>query len=689
MNETRTSNLGTFGIAVAPEQKKYWIEIQLIDEQKKPVANMPYMADNHPSLGDEKPASFTGVSDSNGIIRIEDLTLRTLFLKIEAQPLADEMEKRPLGPGPRRSAYERKMSPIGVDEETGCIVYYTVIGDLCNRAPKMECWDEQYKKFNKTEWVKYKNKKIGDDKSKIIPQYPEFHFPDPLFPGLGIDIIHFNQKIFIEICPFRSWKLLLHNTKDYSIVNAYNQGLMANLTYEDSNYFFKFFDSFRDLTSVPSWVNGYQTYHALVIDVPFREGYKGAVFLDTAEFLKDQPELDSKVIIKEEVEGKLQIRLLDSADTQLFYFYSDEQVVVAWRGSQELDDWLSDFTFRPILTSSLIENSKIPQQMVPEGFVHKGFWDAFRLAKDVFDTEFELLFSTINKLPSVKKSLYICGHSLGGALSLIHATDLKKSNPVLYTYGMPRVFTLSAIKYLEGITHYRHVNDADLVTFVPPEAQMDNNLYDLFGTFVGFLTSVTQLINSKVNRGEKDECYLHHGDIVIFFKAEQHYTRLEPTLDIDGGVHRKALVMNAIFSMAKFYLVPALNSEAYSQAEELQKKNTALFPPNANPQQDSMINPMHHLMGDRYLPFLSNQLIELIDPAKPMERKRYRQKFINKINPYSGPGKACEDERQRNLLFNAMQEKLSVTLEISKKAEGGSDALERFRSLQTDESDEL
>ncbi|HBM9256255.1 TPA: hypothetical protein L0X66_000548 [Citrobacter freundii] len=71
MSETKTSNSGEFGTATAPEQKKNWIEIQLIDEQRKPVANMPYMADNDPTYKGEKPASYNGVSDANGVIRIE------------------------------------------------------------------------------------------------------------------------------------------------------------------------------------------------------------------------------------------------------------------------------------------------------------------------------------------------------------------------------------------------------------------------------------------------------------------------------------------------------------------------------------------------------------------------------------------------------------------------------------------
>ncbi|MXD03721.1 lipase family protein, partial [Escherichia coli] len=75
------------------------------------------------------------------------------------------------------------------------------------------------------------------------------------------------------------------------------------------------------------------------------------------------------------------------------------------------------------------------------------------------------------------------GHSLGGALALIHAAVLRDYQPIIYTYGMPRVFTASAINKIKNISHYRHVNDSDSVTSIPPELELDNKLYDLWGPY--------------------------------------------------------------------------------------------------------------------------------------------------------------------------------------------------------------
>ena len=58
---------------------------------------------------------------------------------------------------------------------------------------------------------------------------------------------------------------------------------------------------------------------------------------------------------------------------------------------------------------------------------------------------------------------------------------MKAFNPLLYTYGMPRTFSQLAVYLLRDITHYRHANDNDTVTQVPPEVDMDSELYEKLG----------------------------------------------------------------------------------------------------------------------------------------------------------------------------------------------------------------
>ena len=72
------------------------------------------------------------------------------------------------------------------------------------------------------------------------------------------------------------------------------------------------------------------------------------------------------------------------------------------------------------------------------------------------------------------RNIYICGHSLGGAMATICASRLinehKKGNVEgLYTYGSPKVGGKKYVwnLHVQDLEHYRHVNNNDMVTKVP------------------------------------------------------------------------------------------------------------------------------------------------------------------------------------------------------------------------------
>ena len=71
-NSLVTSVTHTKAKATAGRQKPYWVEIQLVDEQGDPVANMPWVAESsHPVSGPVDNFTYTGQSDSDGLIRID------------------------------------------------------------------------------------------------------------------------------------------------------------------------------------------------------------------------------------------------------------------------------------------------------------------------------------------------------------------------------------------------------------------------------------------------------------------------------------------------------------------------------------------------------------------------------------------------------------------------------------------
>ncbi|EOT9541546.1 lipase family protein [Escherichia coli] len=635
MSESKTSAVGTFSKAHAPAQKKCWIEIQLVDENDNAVANMPWRGENE-ATRDKVIEPYSGVTDLDGILRIDDLLHPDLTLFVEAQPLVDEMEHRPLSIE-RTCSYSMKNSPVTVDKRTNNICYYVVVGQLCDKAPSIPGWNSK--------------------------ELPAFHFPNRDFSGLTISNAYFNSRVIVKVCPFRAWNLLLHHAKDYSIVNAFNLGLLAEFVYSDKEKILSFFnEQCQDLSKVPSML-----YETISVDVPFRERYVNPVFLDTTE-------------------GDF-----GEGGTQLFFVSNLTKLLVGWRGTEpdKLADLITDGAFRPVPCPDI----------VPSGHCHKGFLDAFNLVGKKFRDQLKQIQSL-----SSGRELFIAGHSLGGALALIHAAVLRDYQPIIYTYGMPRVFTASAINKIKNISHYRHVNDSDSVTSIPPELELDNKLYDLWGPYgvvYGFVGSVLAMgiQGAGIKFGDP---YWHHGSTVCFFKVEQSIVkrlkRIMPLIGMD--VKKPYISIREIsFDKCKLYLVPDLNEKMFCATAEEQNNFVkslspeslrCYFPKNSNPELDSWTNPINHSMSNKYMPFINNELIELTDPERPMERKLNRKKFSIAVdNAAKLTESTSKHEVERNKNFLLLQDMLPKTLEISKSENNWVNALIRFKNSAKEEYENI
>lgn len=141
-------------------------------------------------------------------------------------------------------------------------------------------------------------------------------------------------------------------------------------------------------------------------------------------------------------------------DTQVAVATTDSVITVTFRGSESLQDWLSDASIVLVPT--------------PMGYVHAGFLNALNAVWDGVK-------NTVEEFGGKSKSLIISGHSLGAALSTLCAARFEIENDhipsCVYNYGSPRVGGVSFYRKFSSTEvskfFWRVVNNNDIVCKIP------------------------------------------------------------------------------------------------------------------------------------------------------------------------------------------------------------------------------
>ncbi|MGF7048088.1 hypothetical protein J2T13_002594 [Paenibacillus sp. DS2015] len=139
-----------------------------------------------------------------------------------------------------------------------------------------------------------------------------------------------------------------------------------------------------------------------------------------------------------------------------FMIESPKEIIIAFRGSSSTTNWISNIS----------ASQKRFKYIKEDCLTHRGFTDIYSSARNE-------IISTLSRL-SPDKTIYITGHSLGGALATLCAVDIAANtsynSPNLFTYGSPRVgnpaFTKAFSQYVQN--SYRITNPFDVVTHAPP-----------------------------------------------------------------------------------------------------------------------------------------------------------------------------------------------------------------------------
>ena len=149
--------------------------------------------------------------------------------------------------------------------------------------------------------------------------------------------------------------------------------------------------------------------------------------------------------------GFPEARLLEHDGAQALQFTNDTDCVIACRGT-ELNEW----------NDVQADANASMAVMGTLGKVHSGFHQE---VEDIWPQILEAIKQN-------SKTLWLCGHSLGGAIATICAFRCQQEASLadpreLHTFGSPRVGCKRYVKHAD-VQHFRWVHNNDLVTRLPP-----------------------------------------------------------------------------------------------------------------------------------------------------------------------------------------------------------------------------
>jgi hypothetical protein len=207
--------------------------------------------------------------------------------------------------------------------------------------------------------------------------------------------------------------------------------------------------------------------------------FNNARFFAIAADIAYCPEAEGQQRYRDEL-GFPTSRLFSVGNTQAYLAQNDEFVVLAFRGSERPTsiDGLQDWLLTNANNFLILPEGDLGIDFAAAGVgarFHRGFMTAL-------GSVWPPLFEAVNKaLEEKERPLFVCGHSLGGALAQLAAWRLQKNYVAVeqvYTFGAPMVGNDAAAaafdKEFAGKI-FRFVDNPDLVPRLPTVSLVANS----------------------------------------------------------------------------------------------------------------------------------------------------------------------------------------------------------------------
>ena len=161
---------------------------------------------------------------------------------------------------------------------------------------------------------------------------------------------------------------------------------------------------------------------------------------------------------------------------------SNHDVIVTFRGTEEISDWITNLQFNqvPLFPNAANISTNLYHMLLPPTSdnnnnevpiqAHQGFHQVYELYQDILQSI----------RPHVKgRRVYVTGHSLGGANAHLFSMLFALSQPgtvevQCITYGQPRVGNLGMkmlVEQIRNLNLWRLVNQDDVVPRIPLPSQ--------------------------------------------------------------------------------------------------------------------------------------------------------------------------------------------------------------------------
>jgi hypothetical protein len=243
-------------------------------------------------------------------------------------------------------------------------------------------------------------------------------------------------------------------------------------------------------------------------------------------------------------------------------------ILIAFRGTANVKDALTD--------------ADITKRTFTDGStkVHKGFFDVMKLAKsmesgiaisDTIDSHSISLEGAINKASYSNEIFLIVGHSLGGAISTLYATDLlnrgvPKSKILVYTYGSPAVGDKNFVSKYDGNIYYHRIrNKYDPVPFsayIDTLIDTGNSAANMAVSFNNWFNTGITTVKNLWNNAWETYPYKHIGYMRVFDNEGKDITNTYKNMSIFSS---GKLILNYKEHFMDKYI---LNTEKYASMQE-------------------------------------------------------------------------------------------------------------------------